>query len=53
MFKNILLWVVIGITLMTAFQGFESNFNSANTVEYSTFIDDLKQNRLREVNFKS
>ncbi|MDG6238313.1 ATP-dependent zinc metalloprotease FtsH [Glaesserella parasuis] len=53
MFKNILLWAVIGITLMTAFQGFESNFNSANTVEYSTFIDDLKQNRLREVNFKS
>ncbi|CAM2751849.1 ATP-dependent zinc metalloprotease FtsH [Glaesserella parasuis] len=53
MFKNILLWVVIGITLMTAFQGFESNFNSANTVEYSTFINDLKQNRLREVNFKS
>ncbi|MCT8534062.1 ATP-dependent zinc metalloprotease FtsH [Glaesserella parasuis] len=53
MFKNILLWAVIGITLMTAFQGFESNFNSANTVEYSTFINDLKQNRLREVNFKS
>ncbi|AUI65812.1 MULTISPECIES: ATP-dependent zinc metalloprotease FtsH [Glaesserella] len=53
MFKNILLWVVIGITLMTAFQGFESNFSNTNRVEYSTFIDDLKQNRLKEVNFKS
>ncbi len=53
MFKNILLWVVIGITLMTAFQGFNTNFGNTNTVDYSTFINDLKQNQLKEVNFKS
>ena len=53
MFKNILLWVVVAITLMTAFQGFNGNFSSSNTVEYSTFINDLKENRLKEVNFKS
>ncbi|KAE9535417.1 ATP-dependent metalloprotease [Ursidibacter arcticus] len=53
MFKNILLWVVIGLTLMTAFQGFNTNFGSTNTVEYSTFINDLKENRLKSVNFKN
>lgn len=53
MFKNILLWAVIGITLMTAFQGVNSSFSSANTVEYSTFINDLKENRLKEVNFQN
>lgn len=53
MFKNILLWVVIGITLMTAFQGFNTNFGNTNTVDYSTFINDLKQNQLKEVSFKS
>ncbi|QGM80578.1 ATP-dependent zinc metalloprotease FtsH [Otariodibacter oris] len=53
MLKNILLWSVIAITLMTAFQGFNSNFGTSNTVEYSTFIDDLKENRLKSVNFKA
>ncbi|QLB20147.1 ATP-dependent metalloprotease [Vespertiliibacter pulmonis] len=53
MFKNILLWVVVGIVLITAFQGFNGSFSSANNVEYSTFINDLKENRLKEVNFQS
>ncbi|MDO4697626.1 MAG: ATP-dependent zinc metalloprotease FtsH [Pasteurellaceae bacterium] len=53
MFKNILLWAVIGIALMTAFQGFNNNFTSANNVEYSTFINDLKDNRIKEVNFQN
>ena len=48
MFKNILLWVVIGITLMTAFQGFNTNFGNTNTVDYSTFINDLKHTRIPE-----
>lgn len=53
MFKNILLWVVVGIVLITAFQGFNGSFSSTNNVEYSTFINDLKENRLKEVNFQS
>ncbi|QIW16014.1 ATP-dependent metalloprotease [Pasteurellaceae bacterium RH1A] len=53
MVKNIVLWVVVAVVLMTAFQGFNSNFtNTANTVPYSTFLSDIKDNRLREVNFK-
>ncbi|WP_301097982.1 ATP-dependent zinc metalloprotease FtsH [Otariodibacter sp.] len=53
MLKNILLWAVIAITLMTAFQGFNSSFGSNDTVEYSTFINDLKENRLKSVDFKA
>lgn len=53
MFKNILLWVVVGVVLMTAFQGFNSSFSSSDNVEYSTFISDLKENRLKEVSFQS
>lgn len=38
---------------MTAFQGVNTSFTSGNMVEYSTFINDLKENRLREVNFQN
>ncbi|MDP8034251.1 ATP-dependent zinc metalloprotease FtsH [Pasteurella atlantica] len=53
MVKNVLLWVVVAVVLMTAFEGFNSINSSANTVEYSTFINDLKDNRLKGVDFKS
>lgn len=52
--KNIILWVVVAIVLMTAFEGFNSNFgsNSNNTVAYSTFLSDIKSNSLKDVDFK-
>ncbi len=53
MVKNILLWVVVAVVLMTAFEGFNSITSSTNTVEYSTFINDLKDDRLKGVDFKS
>ncbi|SUB58734.1 ATP-dependent zinc metalloprotease FtsH [Phocoenobacter uteri] len=53
MVKNILLWVVVAVVLMTAFEGFNSISTSANTVEYSQFIKDLKDERLKAVDFKS
>lgn len=52
MFKNILLWAVIGITLMTAFQGFNTGFNSSENTAYSTFLSDIKNDRLKTVDFK-
>ncbi|WP_373767015.1 ATP-dependent zinc metalloprotease FtsH [Glaesserella sp.] len=52
MFKNILLWVVVGLTLMTAFQGFNGNFGTTSNVAYSTFLNDIKNDRLKEVDFK-
>ncbi|OOR99360.1 ATP-dependent metalloprotease [Haemophilus paracuniculus] len=53
MIKNILLWVVVAVVLMTAFEGFNNNFAGENRAAYSTFISDLKDNRLKEVNFAS
>lgn len=51
--KNIILWFVVAIVLMTAFEGF-TNFgsNSNNTVAYSTFLSDVKSNTLKDVDFK-
>ncbi|WP_150539778.1 ATP-dependent zinc metalloprotease FtsH [Actinobacillus vicugnae] len=52
MVKNIVLWVVVAVVLMTAFEGFNSNFSNNNTVAYSTFLNDIKSNNLKEVDFK-
>ncbi|MDY5106250.1 MAG: ATP-dependent zinc metalloprotease FtsH [Actinobacillus minor] len=52
--KNIVLWVVVAVVMVTAFEGFNSNFGSSsnNTVAYSTFLNDIKSNTLKEVDFK-
>ena len=49
--KNIILWVVVAIVLMTAFEGFNSNFgnNANNSVAYSTFLNDIRTNTLKDV----
>jgi len=53
--KNIILWVVVAIVLMTAFEGFNSNFgnNANNSVAYSTFLNDIRTNTLKDVDMKS
>ncbi|MDP8173915.1 ATP-dependent zinc metalloprotease FtsH [Phocoenobacter skyensis] len=53
MVKNVLLWVVVAVVLMTAFEGFNTINNSANTVEYSRFIKDLNDDRINTVDFKA
>ena len=53
--KNIILWVVVAVVLMTAFEGFNSNFgnNANNSVAYSTFLNDIRTNTLKEVDMTS
>ena len=53
--KNIILWVVVAIVLMTAFEGFNSNFgnNANNSVAYSTFLNDIRTNTLKDVDMTS
>ena len=53
--KNIILWVVVAIVLMTAFEGFNSNFgnNANNLVAYSTFLNDIRTNTLKDVDMTS
>ncbi|AWX13220.1 ATP-dependent metalloprotease [Mergibacter septicus] len=49
MLKNIMLWSVIAVILMTIFQSFGSG--TQNTVDYSTFINDIGANQVKDVRF--
>lgn len=48
MAKNLILWLVIAVVLMSIFQNF--NFNSINyrKVDYSTFLSEVNQDQIRE-----
>ena len=45
--KNVGIWLVIALVLMTVFQQFSSRQASANTVNYSQFMDDVKQGQVK------
>ncbi|MEH8026524.1 ATP-dependent zinc metalloprotease FtsH [Gallibacterium anatis] len=49
MIKNIMLWSVVAIVLMTLFQGFSGN--TKDGVDYSTFITDIGNNQVSETRF--
>ncbi|MAW34150.1 MAG: cell division protein FtsH [Proteobacteria bacterium] len=40
--KNVAVWLVIALVLMTVFNQFSGGQRSATTVEYSQFLDDVK-----------
>ncbi|MFA9439485.1 ATP-dependent zinc metalloprotease FtsH [Uliginosibacterium sp. sgz301328] len=46
LFKNLAIWVVIGVVLMTVFQQFNNRQVAANTMTYSEFMDAAKQGRI-------
>jgi cell division protease FtsH len=49
MFKNLAIWLVIGIVLMTVFNQFNTRQTSLNTLEYSQFLDEVKDGRITKV----
>ena len=49
MAKNIILWVVIAIVLMTVFHNFTSQQQVSPTVAYSEFLDQVKQGNVSKV----
>ncbi|ARC54813.1 ATP-dependent metalloprotease [Candidatus Riesia sp. GBBU] len=49
MIKSLVLWVIIAIVLMSLFQNFSLNDSSNRRVDYSTFINDLTKDQIREV----
>ncbi len=46
LFKNLAIWLVIGVVLMTVFNQFNARQVSQNTMEYSQFLDEAKQGRI-------
>ena len=49
MAKNIILWVIIAIVLMSVFNNFSPRQVRAPQVEYSQFIADVKEGRVAKV----
>ena len=49
MAKNLILWVVIALVLMSVFQSFGPPRKSAQPIDYSSFYAGLKNGRVKEV----
>ncbi len=49
MFKNLAIWLVIGLVLMTVFNQFNSRQVATGAVEYSQFIEEVKAGRIAKV----
>ena len=49
MAKNLILWVVIALVLMSVFNNFGPRQSRAQQVEYSRFISDVKSGRVQKV----
>jgi cell division protease FtsH len=49
MAKNLILWVVIAIVLMSVFNNFTATQSSPRTLSYSEFIDQVRAGQVKEV----
>lgn len=50
MAKNLILWLVIAVVLMSVFQGFGPSGTDARSYAYSEFVSDVNRGDIREVN---
>jgi cell division protease FtsH len=49
MFKNMAIWLVIGVVLMSVFNQFNTRQSSQAMLEYSQFLDEVKEGRIVKV----
>ncbi|WP_225639170.1 ATP-dependent zinc metalloprotease FtsH [Candidatus Profftia sp. (ex Adelges kitamiensis)] len=47
--KNLIIWLVIAVVLMSLFQNFGSSESSTRRIDYSTFLTEVNQDKVREV----
>ena len=50
MVKNLLLWIVVAVVMMTAYQSFNSG-GAGETKDYTTFAYDVSNNQVKEARF--
>ena len=50
--KNLLLWVVIAVVLMSVFSSFSPNARVAESISYSQFLDQVKNGNIRSVSME-
>ncbi|RJY10801.1 ATP-dependent zinc metalloprotease FtsH [Parashewanella spongiae] len=53
MAKNLILWVVIAVVLMTLFQGYSPSSSSVQKMDYSSFLDDVRNGTVSQVEVKN
>ncbi|WP_275660384.1 ATP-dependent zinc metalloprotease FtsH [Shewanella sp. Isolate13] len=53
MAKNLILWVVIAVVLMSVFQGYSPSSSTKQKMDYSTFLDDVRSGQISTVEVKS
>ncbi|WP_233558166.1 ATP-dependent zinc metalloprotease FtsH [Alginatibacterium sediminis] len=51
MAKNLILWLVIAVVLMSVFQSFSPDSIKGRQLDYSTFVKQVNQEQIREVRF--
>jgi len=49
LFKNLVIWLVIGLVLMTVFNQFSTRQTAQAPMEYSQFIEEVKSGRIEKV----
>jgi len=49
LFKNLVIWLVIGLVLMTVFNQFNTRQQTQAVVDYSQFMEEVKAGRIAEV----
>ncbi len=49
LFKNLAVWMVIGVVLMTIFNQFNSRQAALSSMEYSQFLNEVKQGHISKV----
>jgi cell division protease FtsH len=49
MFKNLAIWLVIGLVLMTVFNQFNTRQVAQGSIEYSQFIEEVREGRISKV----
>ncbi|MFC3093602.1 ATP-dependent zinc metalloprotease FtsH [Alteromonas sediminis] len=53
MAKNLILWLVIAVVLMSVFQSFSPGESSKSQMDYTTFIKEVNQGMIREVSINN
>ncbi|WP_290648135.1 ATP-dependent zinc metalloprotease FtsH [Aquisalimonas sp.] len=52
MAKNLILWVIIAVVLMSVFSNFQERTTTTNKVTYSDFLSQVEQDGVRDVTIK-
>jgi len=52
MAKNVILWVIIAIVLISVFNGFTQNASRNSKLDYSDFVTQVKQGQVRDVSIQ-